>query len=170
MKDSKIGNFFTIFGRNKAKKNNFKIQPCLHPLCNNKFYQIWGQKKLPRLMGSLLKPVRRLMILLYFSVLATEDRRFRRRPFEPSSWKKFTFPETNTTAICGWEGELTAGFDIVHCLCLFLLYTKDTTSPFSYFPSPPTDGGSVGTRQSKLFSWRRPDMSFSKYSIFSGLD
>jgi len=45
----------------------------------------------------------------YMYVVTREDRIYRRRHIGPLSWKKFTFPETDTTAICGGEGELTAG-------------------------------------------------------------
>jgi len=38
----------------------------------------------------------------------------RRRYMGRSSWIKFTFTETDTATISGWEGELTAGCDIVH--------------------------------------------------------
>jgi len=99
-------------------------------------------------------------------VLAREDRIYRGRPFRPKSWKKFTLPDTKANGICGGKGELTAGCEIVHCLYLFLLYTRDTTSPLSYFPSPPKNRGSVKFRENKLFSWRRPDIQGWAFAHF----
>jgi len=53
MKNSKIGDFFAIFGRTEGKKNNFKTQTCFYLLNNNitKFHQIWEQQKTPAVNG-----------------------------------------------------------------------------------------------------------------------